>query len=144
MLIMLTPNQVPQLWEQIKFALDKSNELGQDKSKYFNKTLQGLLSGDAQCFIRLSDQRELELLIVTSISIDQLTGNKSLSIEALYSFKVTTDSQWDSILFELKKLAKNLECKKILAYTNNPRVFEITTTFGFKESFRCFEYRLEA
>jgi hypothetical protein len=144
MLIMLTPNQVPQLWEQIKFALDKSNDLGKDKNKYFNKVLHGLLSGNAQCFIRLNDQRELELITITHISSDIRTNYNVLSVEALYSFKVTTDSQWEDIVSEMKKLAENLGCKKILAYTSNPRVFEITMSTGFKEAFRCFEYRLEA
>jgi hypothetical protein len=139
MFIKLLPSQVPQLWNQIKFAALKTDRLDdKDKEPYLNKLLAALLSDKAQCFIRLSEDRTLLAIVITRITADEISGAKALLINCLYSFQGVQDQEWIDDLEIIKGFARKVDCKKIITFSNNQRVFDLASTLGFNERYRSF------
>lgn len=134
----IVASQIPQFWDTIKFAaLNADNVAEKDRQLYLNQLLAHLLCDKAQCFVR-SLNRELQALTITRIIKDEITGENSLIISSLFSFKVVPDSEWISDIASISKFAKANKCKKIVAISNNPRVFEIANSIGFVERYRSF------
>lgn len=139
MLIRALPDQIPKLWDAIKYATSRANRFGKDELPfYFNRLLHALLSSKAQCFVRLDDARILNAVLITRIVQDEVTGRKALFIEALYSFKMVDDEEWRSDAEIVRQFAKKAGCVLITTYSNNERVWDILKTIGFTERYRCF------
>jgi hypothetical protein len=139
MIIRILPNQVPRLWEAIKFAAVKANRIEEkDLPFYLNKLLADLLNDKAQCFVRIGEDRQLQAIIITKIIVDMLSGSKGLSINCLYSFESVPNEVWITTMKSLFEFAKASECKIISAYSSNERVFDLVSLVGFTERFRCF------
>lgn len=141
--IKLTPMQIPKFWDIIKFATTKvDGVLETDRPLYLNKLLNALLNDKAQCFVRLDDNRKLMAIAVTRISFDEITGEKALFVNCLYSFESVNGNQWSTDIGLILQFAKNIGCKRLITYSNNHRVFDIVSMIGFKERFRCFNMEL--
>src|SRR4030042_3600426 len=139
MFIKVPPSQIPMLWEQIKFAAVSADRVNEsDIPNYLNALLESLLSDKAQCFVRVDEQRMLLAVVVTRILQDGMTGDKSLLIQCVYSFKPVNEDEWLVNMNIVEDYAIKLRCKKIIAYSNNQRVFELTSQLGFQERYRCF------
>ena len=135
----IIPSQIPQFWDTIKFAvLNADNIAEKDRELYLNNLLAFLLCDKAQCFVRSNEVRELQALMITRIVKDEITGLKSLFIGSLYSFRVVPESQWIADIDVIRKFAQSNGCKKIIAVSNNQRVFEIADRAGFVERYRSF------
>jgi len=144
MIIRILPTQVPQLWEAIKFTLVQADEINkEDMPYYFNKLLHGLLNEKAQCFIRLSDDRRLLMLLITRIIIDQITGNKDLFIQGIYSWAVVNKENWQDDYNFVKEFAKSEQCKRISCESRNKRIWQLCEKLGFRENLRSFIFDLE-
>ena len=144
MIIRILPTQIPQLWEQIKFACVQADEVNkEDMPSYFNELLHALLSDKAQCFIRLNDDRTLLGLIITRILVDKITGRKSLFIQALYSWKNVEDKEWQDDFSFIREFAKHEQCERISFESRNNRVWKIAEFLGFKENLRKFTLNME-
>lgn len=144
MIIRVLSTQIPKFWEQIKFVatvVDRIHE--KDRELYLNRLLHALLSDKAQCFIRFNGNKELQAMAITRLIQDEVTGEKTLFLNALYSFKGVDDTEWKTDSDYMIKFAKMNGCKKFTAYSNNQRVFEIAKMLGFEERFRSFVLRLE-
>lgn len=139
MVIRLTPTQVPQHWDVIKYAAVHAERIREkDRPMYLTRLLHALLSGTAQCFFRINEDRELLAVEITRIMVDEITGEKSLFLNCLFSFKAVSEEQWKSDMEVIKDFAKVEDCKKITTYSTHPRVFEIVDSLGFEERYRCF------
>ena len=139
MVIRLPPHQVPMLWDAIKFAASKTAGISDsDLPLYLNRLLNSLLNSTAHCFVRLDDNRVLMAVAITRTIADEVTGEKSLFINCLYSFKGVDEKQWEDDIGIIKDFAIKQGCGKITTYTSSERVSEIAKANGFKERFRCF------
>lgn len=139
MIIKVLPNQIPQLWDAIKFAAVSVDRIGEnERPLYLNRLLAALLNDTAQCFVRMNGERQLQGIAITRFTQDEVTGERSLFINCLYSFQGVDRDQWESDFAYIREFAKVSGCKNITAYSNNPRVFEIVESVGFKERYRCF------
>jgi hypothetical protein len=135
----IVPSQIPQFWDTIKFAaLNADNIAEKDRELYLNNLLAFLLCDKAQCFVRSNEVRELQALFITRIIKDEITGEKALYISSLYSFRSVPDLQWESDIRTVEKFAQANNCKKVVAVSNNQRVFEIANKLGFIERYRSF------
>ncbi len=144
MLIKLLPNQIPMLWNQIKFAAVNADRINEkDRESYLVRLLYSLLGNKAQCFIRLDESRILQAVIITRLMVDEMTGDNSLLVQCLYSFQGVPDSAWSDDLDAIKIFALKNRCKKIISYSNNKRVFDLANQLGFEERFRCFVKYME-
>lgn len=132
-------SQIPQFWDTIKFASINADRIPErDRQLYLNHLLVHLLCDKAQCFVRSDNNRELQALAITRIVKDEVTGENSLYITSLFSFKVVPDTEWLADLRTVENFARSRKCKKITAVSNNPRVFEIISSIGFVERYRSF------
>lgn len=136
--------QVPQLWEQIKFACVQADEINkEDISSYLNELLHSLLSDKAQCWLRFGDDRRLISLMITRMMADKITDRKILLIQVVYSWEKVGEKEWIDDFNFLKEFAKHEQCKRIYGESKNPRVWQLAEIFGFKENLRKFVFNLE-
>ncbi len=144
MFIRLPPNQVPMLWAQIKFAASKADGVGSEHLQdYLNRLLASLLDGKTQCLVRLSDDRQLQAIILTKFAVNTVTGDKELVVDCLYSFESVPQEQLRAELDSLKKFAIRGGCSRIVTYSNHPGIFKLVESLGFVERCRYFELGLE-
>ena len=140
MFIRLTPEQIPRLWEAIKFAVLQIDDINKgDQALYLNRLLHALLSGKAWCIVRMDEDRKLLGIGILRIIDDDITGESAIFIECIYSFARTPIDIWKEVLDLTIKYAKKEKCNKITTYSANPRVFDIAKELGFDERYRYFE-----
>ena len=143
MFIRLTPDQVPRLWDAIKFAVLQIDDISKkNQALYLNRLLHALLSGKAWCIVRISEDRELLGIGILRILDDDITGESAIFIECIYSFARTPINIWKEVLALTIKYAKKEKCSKITTYSSNPRVFKIAKELGFDERYRYFEMEI--
>ena len=140
MFIKLLPTQIPKNWEIIKFAAINADRIASsDWTLYLNRLLHALMAGKAQCFFRIDQEsREVTALSITRLVMDEVTGEKTLFINCVYSFKSASGKRWAADFNVLKEFAVKEKCKKITTYSNNSRVFEIVEALGFEERYKCY------
>lgn len=139
MTIRVLPNRIPIIWEAIKFSSVKADGVREkDIPIYLTNLLHALLSERAQCFVNLDDERRLVRIAITRVKVDEVTGEKSLAVNSLYGFKPTSVEEWQRDIDTIKDYAKKHGCKRVLACSNNERVFEIVQNVGFENYFRHF------
>ena len=141
MLIKVRATQIPLVWDVIKFAADKTNEVEGSKQSFYNQTLLELLNDHAQCFVRLMPDRGIQKLLVTKVLVNPLLGTKQLLIKFLYSF-VASPEAWQEDLEFLRGFAKQMECKVITFETKNLRAKELAERVGFQEAFQTMSLEL--
>jgi len=140
----ILPQQVPQLWECIKFACVQADEVNkEDMPFYFNELLQALLNEKAQCFIRLAEDRTLLALMITRIVLDRITDKKHLSLQCLYSFKTVKDEVWERDWKFLLDFVKKEGCSYISYNSRHNKLWELGEMVGFYEKHRTYEIRVE-
>lgn len=142
MLIKLRATQIPRFWAVIKFVADKANEVEGDKQSFYNQVLLDLLNDHSQCFVRLSPERNIQMLLVTKVLVNPLAGTKQLLIQFLYSFVSNPDAWSEDIAF-LRDFAKQLECNSITFESKNLTAITLARQFGFNEAFRTMILTLE-
>lgn len=136
MVIRLQPDQIPRFWEAIKFSFVKTGDYQKENFPvYFRKLLIDLLSSKAQCFVTLTEERKLTCILLTHIIVDTISGDKTLFIDSLYSFKFADADEWLARFEFVKKSAKEEGCKTITTQSNVPRVLELAKLSGFEERF---------
>lgn len=138
--MMLRPDQVVGLWEQIKYVaqVTNRNNVGNKLGEFLNRLLADLLSGTAQCSVRYDDENMIEAMAITRTMYDRMRDEKSLFIVSLFSFKKVSNEVWGENLNLLKSFARSIGCKQITTYSNSPRIFELAESVGFKENYRSF------
>ena len=141
------PSQIVMFWETIKFACQKADMVHvENYQAYFNELLHDLLSDKAQCFVKLDDKRAIIGVLITSIIGNKLTGEKSLCLQSVYSFRSAQlqEQEWQAYFKTILEIATNTGCKTITLDTNNREIAEIVESVGCKEVTRSYEYRVGA
>jgi len=144
--VRLLSTQIPDYWELIKWVVAQvqAGRLSdQERALYFNRLLHALLNDKAHCFVRVNDDRKIVGFVITRITLDQITGEKTMMLECGYSFQKVSDITWQEGLALIKQYAEVAECKKVTLFTANERVMEIAKIVGLKEKLRCFSARIE-
>lgn len=132
--IRIQSDQVPLVWDAIKLASVRSNSIDDKYApSYLNTLLCNLLSGKAQCFVRLSEKRELLAVAITKVVADDITGVRSLIVESLYSFKPADTSIWQEGIDLIRKFAEVSECSFITTYSRTDRVCDLVESIGMNK-----------
>lgn len=143
MAIMLTPDQVPGFWEAIKYGVVNAEMVEESKREtFFNKLLYELLAGKAQCFIRLSEDRKLQMLGITTVKSENLSDDKILFCYGLYSFAKVGFEVWVNDFKALVNWAKVNKCKSIVAWSNNEKAIGIFKEVGCEKKYEIYSYEL--
>ena len=136
-IIRVPVTQVPQFWEVIKFASVHSDNINEDVLQgYCNTLLVKLLTGKLQAVIKIDDARNVEAIIIMGFEVSNLSGAKSLVFYNFYSWKSNSLAEWKNAFMSLLVFAKAENCKKIIAHTYNPRLWQMAESAGFKETSR--------
>lgn len=72
-------------------------------------------------------------VVATSFVIDHITGDRNLLVNALHKASGDVefdDAMWLDGILHLKLYASQQGCKKIVAFSDNPRVIEMFEKFG--------------
>lgn len=138
MVVKLLPSQVPNLWNEIKFAYSAVNKV--IDARVFNKLLLNLLNEKAQCFVRVDDNKQLMAILTTELKQDEV-GDKVFLITCLYSFQGVDINKWAEDMMFVRTFVKNIGCKKIVFQSSNNKIMEIGQSLGFREDYR--NYSLE-
>jgi len=139
MAIQITPDQVPQFWEAIKYASVSADYVEEPyREKYLTKLLYRLLSGKAQCFVRIGKDRKLEAIAITEIKIDEIRDENSLFIGLAYSFKKVEKEFWIQDIESLRQFAKRENCKIITAWASNEVSEGLAEKIGLKNRLKSY------
>jgi len=139
MAILLTPDQIPQLWKAIKFAAVNADHVEEEyRERYLNQLLYQLLASKAQCFVRLSPERKLQAIAVTKITVDEVRDEKSLFIMTAYSFEKVDPRFWIDDIETLRKFAKKNECKTVTAWATTDKSETLAELIGLKPRFKSY------
>jgi hypothetical protein len=146
MIIRLRSTQIPQFWEIIKFAVVKVFSVPEEgRTEITNKVLMELEADNYQCFFKINDvENKVDALEITTIRVDKFSGQKSLELKCLYSFKLQTD--WTEFFNFGKEFGRSQGCVDkdgrviVTTETSNTRVRDIVEGLGFTETFRSYTY----
>lgn len=138
-LVKLLPIHIPHYWDQIKFAVGQVTNISEeDKQKNYNLLLNNLLSERATCYLRIGENRILNGVFILRVNKHEITGDKTLVIDCMYSFKRLGDEEYVVIFSDFEELARKLKCQHITAWTDVPRIYELCNIVGMNEQCRLF------
>jgi len=135
--------QVPVFWEAIKYCCVQADEVP-EKSRplYFSKLLQDLLSDKAQCFLVMDGEKILRSIAITRIIGNNVTGEKELEIQCLYSMDKISNSEIRKYWSFVWDFAVKESCEEVVFSSRNPRIWELAREVNFTEKIRRYSYRV--
>jgi hypothetical protein len=124
MIIRVLPNQIPLVWEHIKYATTKANKISSEHMQiYCNNLLVKLLSGKTVAFVLQDTDRIIKILITVSFGVNKFTGEKTMYMDSVYGWTKTSDAEKVDVFNKLKAFAKVNECVYIEGRTYNKKLF---------------------
>ena len=134
MLTRLLPDQISQYWDIIKYAVEQSLPpiAGEGPDK-MNKILTSLISGESECWASYTtdgEQRRFEGIVITKITLDDVSNTKNLLIYCLYGYEMVDKSSWTSGFKSLVKYADSKDCHRIIGYTDVPLISKTVERLG--------------
>lgn len=129
MLVGLPSNKIGETWdifkEIIKKAVPTTPDMLPDR---LQRMLYAALTGRLQCWFLYEEDGSDEFYggMITRISIDDLTGQKTLLIYALTNFKQASRKVREEDFKTLKKIAREWGCTYLSAYCPSRLVAETT------------------
>lgn len=139
----LLPDQIPLFWEAIKYAYVKSGDYKEEHiPTLLHVLLVNLLGGTSVAGAVLDKDRHLVSIVILSVVEETVTKDKSLVVEALYSYKSANEEDWAVKATRLITYAKNEGCKRIKGNTGNKKLHEIISKYGVTEISRCYSLEI--
>lgn len=130
----LTPEQVTNLWEDIKEHLIASLPPSVSRNaKALNRILEAHIKDTVQTWTiyeQVEDRKVLYGLITTAFSNDFASDTKSLIIYGLTGYRNITEELYLNGFETMKQFAKEQGCKFIIAYSKVPRVVQVSKVLG--------------
>lgn len=139
MLVQLLPDQIARMWDAIKFSLEETLPptvvVGPNT---FNNILTAALCDKMQVWFGVSKEEDgrnrLDAIIVTTMSVEEVSGTKSLLIYSAYAYETLSLGTWKEYLTVGQKFAKARNCQHLAAYTDNERIRRVVRNLeGSKE-----------
>lgn len=148
MIIRLSTIQVSEHWNAIKDMLEKAVvELPGQLLNTDNNMLRSLLIGESVCWIgykHVAEKRnDIICMLITRILCDNITGIKSILIYCLNGWEVIDNKIYRDGLETLKRYGKENDCHRIIFYSKESRILQITEAVGFDLSLRFGVLRLK-
>ena len=135
MLVRLIPEQISQLWDVIKYALENSPPLTTevDYDSWLNNILMSAMSGSIEVWASYSKENgtaKFEGVVLTSFEVDKFIRKKSLLVYYIFAYRDVAADSWTRGLETLAKYAKSRNCSRIVAYSNVPEIISISNKLG--------------
>ena len=132
MLVKLLPANIAEYWDIIKYAAENSlPPIVWENQNTMNNILESLLSDRMQCWVSYKEEgHKIDGVVITTVSEDLASGSKNLLIYCLYAFGDTDKDTWVEGWTALSKYGKSLGCHRMVAYTEEPKMVQITWKLG--------------
>lgn len=135
MLIKLEPEQISDIWETIKFAIEKAlPPMVMSNPEAMNNILLALMDKRLTCWSYQGDI--VEAILTTQIVEDFASGQRNLLIYSAYTFKNLENADRKIIFEILKKYAKKYKCNNITAYTTLLPMIRLAKQLGGETEYR--------
>lgn len=142
--IKVTPQQIPQVWEAVKYAITQLNEVPNEQlPDYLRWMLHQLLSEKAQCWVTLNEQRILLNVSITRITVNAFTQERELHLQCLYAFQGLTDHIVLEALTLYRQYANKTGCVRVTGASRHPRACAIMEQHGFQPEYKTYTLALE-
>jgi len=144
MIIKLTPPQITEYWENIKYSMVHGDLIEESHRQIvLNETLQALLSETAQCFMRIDpEDRKIIAVMITRIKISDRSFDKYLYIQCIFSYRKVKNIDWQKDWNFVGEFAHSNDCKYIIADSSNSQIFNLMNNLGAQEIYRTFKFEL--
>lgn len=129
MLVGLPSNKIAETWDIFKEIIRKSIPTSPDiLPDRMQRMLYAALTGRIQCWLFYEEDGSDEFFggMITRVSVDDLTGQKTLLVYALATFKQASRAARLEIFSTLRKIAKDWGCRHLSAYCPSRLVAEST------------------
>lgn len=144
MLIKILPTQIPLVWEHVKYAVAQINEIPPTHlSEALTRILYDLLSGKAQCWVTLNEDRVILNVSVTRIGVNTVTGERELHWLFFYAYQGTTEHIRKELVRVFRECAREEGCVRVTGASRNPRACELLEQGGFTPEYRTFALTVE-
>jgi hypothetical protein len=144
MLIKVLPNQIPLVWEHVKFAVTQINEIAPENlTAALTRLLHDLLNEKAQCWVTLNQDRVLLNISITRVGDNSITGERELNCLFLYAYQGMTDSACKGIIAAFREFARITGCTRITGASRHPRLCELLEQHGLIPEYRTFTLTVE-
>ena len=136
MLIKLLATQIPAFWEIIKYGVLRADHVSTETSaEYLNDLLLSLLNDKRICYVALDDNRNVTSLLILQVKINNITNDKYLYMQCLYSYTSTSMEDWQDLFKFIKDFAEAEKCNYLSFESNNERLIDMAKSVGFKHDF---------
>jgi hypothetical protein len=138
MILRMAPEQIANLWDNIRPGIMQTMvPVADQKHESIQRVLRSLLAEDMQLWLGLEnpdvvDDTSVYGVMVTTIYADLISDTKSLLIYSLFETRPMPPAIWAVGLRKLKEFAAMTHCTNIIAYTDDPRIVQLTQSMGFK------------
>lgn len=141
--IKVLPEQIPLVWDTIKLAAARSQEVDEPALPHlYQQLLVELLNDTMQCFVIMDSEKVILQVILTQIQIQRLTGSRDLLVVGLYSFRKIEETSAIEMWNKIVAVARNQKCDRVTCQSHNARLWTLYDTLGLKETSRQYEYVL--
>jgi len=146
MLTKLTPEQVSNFWDVIKYSIEESlPPTVHDHPDKMNRILTSLLCSQMDCWVSYEfngNDRKLEGLAITKFLYDNASDTKNMLIYCLYGYDNISRSAWAEGIKSFLKYAKFHKCSKIVAYSEVPSIIEWVKRVGAEATYTFLSFNV--
>ena len=131
----MNPAQIQKSWPYILAAIAQSITKPMDEDMALNLHT-AIVTGDMQCWGLMTKRPQgfrYVGLLTTQVTTDTMRRERSLLIYSFYCGVPVQKEAWVREFAKLEEFAKEQNCARISAQTDNPRVLEIVKEIGFGE-----------
>lgn len=129
----LLPEQISNLWDIIKYAIEESLPPIVTKNQdSMNRILASLLSGKMSCWISYTKgekESKFDAVILTKIIFDDATYTKNLLLYSVYGYTKMEPRHWMEGFAFMSKYALAQGCDRLIAYTEVPYLIEMAKQY---------------
>lgn len=145
MLIRIEPEQVNENWDVIGGGIRESIPSWVTmKFERMTKILTAIMLEKAICWAYYKDasMETPDLVMVTTVMEDPLTGTRALLIYSIYAFVQLQQGHWVEILDTLKKYCPVIDCESVVGFTDVPEIIKLIKVLDGKINLAFFEFGL--
>ena len=141
MVIRLLPVQISNHWEVIKCAIEDSlPPIAGESPEKMNRILMNLLDGKMQCWVRVDEDKKINLIVVTTISEDFCSGTKTLLLYCAFGYGSGHKVMWKELYDTFYKFGQSRGCDRCIAYSDNEYLIKILEYLGGDARYRMITF----
>jgi len=148
LIVKMLPEQVSAFWDVIKYAIEESvPPMVHDHPDKINRILSSILRGTMDVWAsynKLQDETvKFESIAIVQVLYDEPSNTKNLLIYCLFGYDHISGDSWIQKFSTAIKVAKELGCTQVTAYSNSEKVIESAKKFGGDTSYTFISFDVD-